>query len=332
MSKAAELAALIGSQTALSNRNKIINGNFQVWQRGTSSGSVGYRTADRWYLNTSGATATASQGTFTDGQTAVPGNPQFYMALNVTTGNDNCGWQYRIEGTHEFANDVYTLSFWAKSATPREMSVRSQSHDLSADAFEDNTVSPTTFTPTSSWQKFTFKVTHSSMNTLGSFASGDYTRLIISQGSDTSTAAWKLDLAQVQLEKGEQATAFEHRSYGDELARCQRYFYAMNSNTSTGTADFINASGYSANQANAGIDLPVTMRATPTQSFGDDTGAYRFYRSGGNDPFDTLASDSQSNLHLQFAGIAGLSHTSGVAGSMQIRYADGGYIHADAEL
>ena len=313
-------------------RNLIINGNFDVWQRGTSQTASGVRSADRWYLNLSGGTATASQGTFTDGQTAVPGNPQFYMALNVTTGNDNCGWQYRREGTWQFANDVYTLSFWAKSATPRAMTVSSDSHDASADVNSSHTISPSTFTPTSSWQKFTFKITHSNMSGLGSYANADWTRISINQGSDTSTAAWKLDLAQVQLEKGDKATPFEHRSYGEELALCQRYFYAMNSNTSTNTTDFINASGYSANQANAGVDLPVTMRATPSQSFGNDTGAYRFYRSGGNDPFDTLASDGQSNLHLQFAGIAGLSHTSGVAGSMQIRYADGGYIHADAEL
>jgi hypothetical protein len=272
MSKAAELAALIGSQTALSNRNKIINGNFQVWQRGTSSGSVGYRTADRWYLNLSGATATASQGTFTDGQTAVPGNPQFYMALNVTTGNDNCGWQYRMEGTHEFANDVYTLSFWAKSATPREMTVKSQSHDLSTDVTQDNTVSPTTFTPTSSWQKFTFKVTHSSMNTLGSFASGDYTRLNITQGSDTSTAAWKLDLAQVQFEKGEQATPFEHRSFADELTLCKRYYQQSRTygfvNGDSDRGGEVSFRGYTSTAVSMlqWYPFPVEMRAAPSLS------------------------------------------------------------------
>ena len=225
MSKAAELAALIGSQTALSHRNRVINGEFQIWQRGTSQTSAGYGSADRWRLNVSGATLTGSQGTFTDGQTAVPGNPKFYLALDVTTANDNAGWFHRLEGTHEFANDVYTLSFWAKSATPRAMTVGANSFDSSEDTFDEtHTVSPSTFTPTSSWQKFTFKVTFSNMSTLGSFASGDFTAFFITQGSDTSTAAWKLDLALVQFEKGEQATPFEHRSFGDELARCQRYY------------------------------------------------------------------------------------------------------------
>ena len=150
------------------------------------------------------------------------------MALNVTTGNDNCGWQYRREGTWQFANDVYTLSFWAKSATPRVMTVGSDSHDVSADVNSSHTVSPSTFTPTSSWQKFTFKITHSNMSGLASYANGDWTRISINQGSDTSTNAWKLDLAQVQFEKGEQATPFEHRSYGDELRRCQRYYFEIN--------------------------------------------------------------------------------------------------------
>jgi len=260
MSKAAELAALIGSQTALSNKNQIINGNFQVWQRGTSSSSSGYGTADRWRLNLSGGTATASQGTFTDGQTAVPGNPQFYMALNVTAGNDNLGWQYRIEDTHKFNSDVYTLSFWAKSATPRAMTVNSHTYDSSADVDDDNTVSPSTFTPTSSWQKFTFKITFSSMTNVGAFASGDYTHIGINQGSDTSTAAWKLDLAQVQFEKGEQATPFEHRSFGDELARCQRYYQFADNRIWTG--DIQNTQDYYMSFAR-----PVTMRGTPTQTY-----------------------------------------------------------------
>ena len=263
MSKAAELAALIGSQTALSNRNRVINGDFQIWQRGTSQTAAGYGSADRWRLNVSGASLTGSQGTFTDGQTAVPGNPRFYLALDVTTGNDNAGWFHRIEGTHEFANDVYTLSFWAKSATPRAMTVGANSYDSSTDTFDEtHTTSPSTFTPTSSWQKFTFKVTFSNMNTLGSFASGDYTALFITQGSSTSTAAWKLDLALVQFEKGEQATPFEHRSFGDELARCQRYFQR------TGQFGYHLVARWSAGSGRplGQYSMPVTMRAAPSVS------------------------------------------------------------------
>ena len=45
---------------------------------------------------------------------------------------------------------------------------------------------------------------------------------------DTSTNAWTLDITGVQLELGSNATPFEHRSYGDELARCQRYYQKSN--------------------------------------------------------------------------------------------------------
>ena len=262
MSKAAELAALIGSQSALSNRNLIINGEFQVWQRGTSSSSVGYNTADRWRLHLSGASATASQGTFANGQTAVPGNPQFYMALNVTTGNDNAGLQYRHEGTQQLNGEVYTLSFWAKSATPATMTVSSHSYDASADVDDDNTVSPSTFTPTSSWQKFTFKITHSSMPNLGAYANGDYTLMSIGQGSSTSTAAWKLDLALVQFEKGEQATPFEHRSFADELRRCRRYtqvFLGDQNYSQVGVTGI----AYSTTNLDVPVPLIPAMRSVP---------------------------------------------------------------------
>lgn len=313
-------------------RNRLINGDFQVWQRSTSSSSNGYKTADRWFLNLSGGSATASQGTFTDGQTAVPGNPRFYMALNVTTGNDNCGWQYRIEGTHEFANDVYTLSFWAKSATPREMTVKGQSHDLSTDVTQDNTVSPTTFTPTSSWQKFTFKVTHSSMNTLGSFASGDFTRISINQGSDTSTAAWKLDLALVQYEKGETATPFEHRSYGDEELKCFRFYYdSKKANSDNASYYYAPLHRYDSHVKGvtwefATAQHPVRMRASPTITLIDgngNTGKISHWTSGGgNQTHNHNAYTTESKeLHVTISDYS----TSGIYGF----YAN--YI-ADAEL
>ena len=214
----------INSGQVFGAKNLIINGAFQVWQRGTSHNSSGVGSADRWYLNLSGGTATASQSSFTDGQTDVPGNPAYFMNLNVTTGNDNCGWQYRREGTWQFANDVYTLSFYAKSADARQMTVASDSFDSSADVVSAHTVSPSTFTPTSSWQRFTFKITHSNMSGLGSYANGDWTRISISQGSDTSTDAWQFDIWGMQLEKGEEATDFEHIPFDLELHRCKRYF------------------------------------------------------------------------------------------------------------
>ena len=331
MSKAAELAALIGSQTALSNRNLIINGEFQVWQRGTSSSSVGYNTADRWRLHLSGASATASQGTFANGQTAVPGNPQFYMALNVTTGNDNAGLQYRHEGTQQLNGEVYTLSFWAKSATPATMTVGSHSYDASADVDDDNTVSPSTFTPTSSWQKFTFKITHSSMPNLGAYANGDYTLMSIGQGSSTSTAAWKLDLALVQFEKGEQATPFEHRSFGDELARCQRYYWQLSTGVHGNYPSWA-ATGYNTNQCNINLPFPVPMRTTPTASFNTgNVNYYRFYRGGSFENFGNVATDTISSEHLNMYG-DGISHTQGLNGTLQIRLADGAGVFVTAEL
>ena len=325
MSRAREFADLAGSADAggITGRNVLINGEFQVWQRGTSSSSNGYRTADRWRLNLSGASATASQGTFANGQTAVPGNPQFYMALDVTTGNDNCGWQYRIEDTQKFNSDVYTLSFWAKSATPRTMTVNSHTYDSSADVDDDNTVSPSTFTPTSSWQKFTFKITFSSMPNVGAFASGDYTHIGINQGSDTSTAAWKLDLALVQFEKGEQATPFEHRSFADELRRCQRYHQRF-TGVSNGRVGF--GTKTSATGARCVIPFNTAMRATPSHSI---TGTPRFETGAAAQNVSSINTSGANTLVGGFDVVTASGGAQNDPGVLDM--GDGGYIF-DAEL
>jgi len=96
--------------------------------------------------------------------------------------------------------------------------------------------------------------------TTGSWVSGDYR-------ASTSTTSWAkttgnfINVTNLQLEAGDTATPFEHRSYGDELARCMRFFQASNGVTNPSIIPYNTTTGY----ANS-IQLPVQMRASPTVS------------------------------------------------------------------
>ena len=258
-------AIITTSSPQLGRRNLIINGAMQVWQRGTTVSSYGYA-ADRWYLSSSGATATMSQQSFAVEQEDVPFNPQYYLNLNVTTGNDNCGIHYKHEGTHEFDNKTLTLSFYAKSSNARELTVQFQTVANGATEIVNHTVTSSTFTPTSSWQRYTFELTAADMSGVRAYADNDYTRIMINQGSDTSTSAWQLDITGVQLEVGSVATPFEHRSYGEELALCQRYYEQVATN-GEGSVNRYNGIAWSSNDSNFYIPYKVTKRATPSVTY-----------------------------------------------------------------
>ena len=76
------------------NKNLIINGQFDIWQRGTDSGSNttdGVLACDRWMLASSGATKQVTRQTFTLAQTDVPSNPKYFLRYAVTVGNNNAG-------------------------------------------------------------------------------------------------------------------------------------------------------------------------------------------------------------------------------------------------
>jgi len=362
MSKAAELAALIGSQTALSNRNLIINGAMQVAQRGTSTASISsgdtYPSVDRFMLRVSSA------GTWTNSQsTDAPAGFSSSLKMDCTTADaslaadDNVQIQYRFEGQDlqqlnfgSASAKSLTLSFWVKATktgTNIVVLYQDDGNDFIAKSY--------TVDSADTWE---YKTITFSGNTLASITN-DNTRGLIVQfflaagsnfQSGTLATSWagyvqgneavgqvnhadstsnNFYITGVQLEVGETATPFEHRSYGDELARCQRYFYAVNEHTSTYDYPFFVASAFSTTQANGGISLPVPMRATPTNSYGN---AFRFYRNSTYDDFTTLANDGGSNLSLNFAASNTLSHTAGTSGNIQVRIPDGGYIEADAEL
>ena len=259
------------SDGALSNRSKIINGNFDVWQRGTS-GSSGY-IADRWTTVSSGSTTAISRQSFTLGQTDVPDEPIYFHRVVVTSvagAGSNAILVQRVEGVRNLAGQAATLSFWAKADASKNIAAEFVQVYGSGGSPSSATIAigVTTIALTTAWQKFTVTVNIPSISgkTLGTAgddflsmnfwfdAGGDFNGRTNSLGQQSGT----FDIAQVQLEVGDTATPFEHRSFGQELALCQRYAYKVMQGfflTKMRELDRSRANYY---------QHPVQMRASPT--------------------------------------------------------------------
>ena len=236
----------------------------QVAQRGTSSGSItssGYSSLDRWYVNASGGTYTLSQQTFTAGQTDVPGFPKNYLRFAVSTADNNIGLHQRVEDVETLGGKTATLSFWAKGTNPAGgnfVSYWRQDFGSGGSSAVETQVE-SNIVLTSSWQKFTitFSVPSISGKTIGT-GSSTWVEILRQPNTDAGTSAWTADIAQVQLEVGSVATPFEHRSYGDELDRCERYFQLVDSFVATGYG-----SGVGIGMA---LSFRKQMRASPSLS------------------------------------------------------------------
>jgi len=260
-------------------RNLIINGNFDVWQRGTS-GSTGY-VADRWKTLAASSTTAVSQQSFTLGQTDVPNEPEYFHRVVVTSvaGASNYALlQQRIEFVRTFAGQTVTVSFWAKADAAKNIAVEfSQDFGIGGSAAVFG-VDVTTCSLTTGWQKFTATADLPSISgkTIGTGQSSLDILFWFDAGSDINSRSNSLgqqsgtfDIAQVQLELGDTATPFEHRSYGEELALCQRYYIQTPSNTAQ--KRMFNDGASSKNLCING-DFPVTMRAAPSMTVRGDIG------------------------------------------------------------
>ena len=248
-------------------RNLIINGGFDVWQRGTS-GTSGY-VADRWTTgNVNGTTTAISQQSFTIGQTDVPGEPQYYHRTVVTSAsasNSLSIFEQRVEDVRTGAGQEVTISFYAKADSSKNISLEMIHNFGSGGSSDVNTLGVQKFSLTSSWQKFTKTVTLPSISgkTIGSGsylacnfwmdAGSSFNSRTDSLGNQSGT----FDIALMQLELGNIATPFEHRSYGEELALCQRYYQIIGqTSAAVGTR-------WSANKIFLTFPLSTALRAQP---------------------------------------------------------------------
>ena len=270
MSKARELAELgaVYDSGALSNRNFIINGAMQVWQRGTTSSNNSYG-ADRWR-----GTSVTSQAQSTD----VP-NASFAYS-NAASGSGGSaggiGTPIELQVTGKSApfkqNTKYTFSGYFKGTSGQKLQLRLRYRDGMFGANSQEILASTdivTFDGT--WQYVTKTVDFgSSVDVVGT--SKCLELLLI---HNTADATWYQTGCQFEL--GTEATPFEHRSFGDELARCQRYYYrhVNGDNQFIGGGDM-----YTTSQLNANIDFPTAMRAFPSLVAASGTNYYIAYGAG----------------------------------------------------
>ena len=218
-------------------RNLVINGAMMIAQRATSVSSqtgAGYKTVDRILTNASGSTYNQSQQTVTvGGETGLPTQFTKFLRHDVTTSNDNAHFYHKIEDAASVPAGTVTLSFYAKGVTPTGGLAFGAYQNFGTGGSPSTEVSITisdTVTLTSTWQRFSINITVPSITgkTLGTNGDSHF-YFAIGQMANTSSAAYRLDITGLQLEVGTEATPFEHRSFGDELQACSRYFQKIES-------------------------------------------------------------------------------------------------------
>ena len=247
------LPAIDGSSlTGIAGRkNMIINGGFDVWQRGTTGTAQGYNSADRWYIARGGGSPAVSITRETFATTETDIKSKYYLQWVQSTGGTNPYIVQRVEEVKPFLGQEVTVSVWMKaaSAVTIDLDVYIDYGDAQSTTLDENT----SFSVTTSWQKFQHTFTISSGGTVA--ANSNLEVRFSPPDSNTITTYF----AEAQLEYGSTATDFEHRSYGEELALCQRYYQSHY----TGIRG---AKGNGSAMIGFSIDLPVPMRAAATMT------------------------------------------------------------------
>ena len=245
-------------------RNLVINGAMDVAQRGTSSTSEGYKTIDRFetlHGNTDEAPTYSQQDVDTN---VTPYTLGFRKAFRITNGNQTSGagandyilLRQNIEAqniatsgwNYKSASSFVTLSFWIRSSVAQSFQGYLRTSDGTSQQypFETGSLSADTWTKVVKTVPGNSNITVANDNGNGlmivfsAFLCTDYTANSVTEDAwqaysgsarvKDNTTTWyttndaTLEVTGLQLEVGSQATAFEHRSFGEEMSLCQRYF------------------------------------------------------------------------------------------------------------
>jgi hypothetical protein len=364
MSKAAELAALIGSQTALSNRNLVINGAMQVWQRGTSTDTIsnGGYLCDRWRINHSGTDGNVD----VDRSTDVPAGKGFgfsqKISMDASESSLDSGDQIRVIQRIEGQNlqslkkgtssaESVTISFYVKSSVAATYTVNIRDEDNDRDNSKTYTIDSA-----NTWEFKSITFTGDTTGALdndngrsfdlnfwidagtgftsgtfynGTWAAGDNTKKVSATTGWLESTSPEWYITGVQMEVGEQATPFEHRSFGDELARCQRYYYRI----ASGQYAFFAMGKVLGQIPVAPIVFPTAMRSTPSMT---SSNVAMWYNNAGNvtgvNTPTVIYGSGQNEITTVDIRFADNSTVNGNSDPIAFAFDPAGYIDFSAEL
>jgi len=253
-------------------RNVVINGGLDIWQRGTSFGpsTTTQYTADRWLSVPSGATVTVSRQAHTVGQTAVPGNPRYFLRNTVSVANADAGFIVPIEGAATLSGKTVTLTLYIKHLTNAPTSLTVEATQVfgtggAPSASVITTVTSSMTTTTSFVKKqFVFALPSVSGKTFGTNTPpNDYLQIFI---YNPTSQIFDFDISRMSLVEGDaslEADPFAPRNVQQEEAMCQR-FYQVAVLDNGGAAANKYAVGAQAQMFNSGQNFNTTMRTVPT--------------------------------------------------------------------
>ena len=348
-------------------RNMIINGAQNVSQRGTSvsiSTSANTFLTDRFFSRIQGSAGTATASQVSDAPVG------FTSSLKITVGTADTSLgstdYNRIHQDIEGYNTIgtgwgtdsgvpVTLSFWVKSSIAGTYSIAVYNSDADRSIVKEYTVDSA-----STWEYKTLTIPPN--DGTWEFDNGYGIRVTFSLGAGSTYNCAEANLEQwtsnfdfsspnnvnimatsgatfqitgVQLELGKVATPFEHRSYGEELALCQRYFWQITGNTSDQTTF---GNGYSEDSDSVQVSLffPVEMRDAPSTTVGTGVGEASVqivgYGVAADASLDSILDPSRLSVRCRFNADSGTPFTAGHAIVGRLVGSTSAYIWVDAEL
>ena len=336
------------------NRNYIYNGDTSLCQRATSvtsigNGDSGYHVQDRWYVQEQGTTG----GEITMSRaTEVPNGFQYSMKFQCTTTESLAAdeawlFQQRLEGQDLYAwkkgtADALpvTLSFWVNATITGTNIVRlydnnntrhiaksytvnsSNTWEYKTITFAGDTTGIFNRDNATSLQILFYLAAGTNFNPDGgtlatSWAANNAANAAVGQVNNLDSTSNLFHITGIQLELGETASAFQNETYGENLARCQRYYEVINMQSYARVGNSINTNDTRGHAFDFKTEKRTNSITMGHSTIGRSSGQFTFTSDSGNyvstDPDDIGAYLTTSNASIyatSSTNIAGLTNDS----------------------